>query len=147
MPQGLTGLLNLIEEMPAYNSLLADLKQQASSTRAIVLDAAKPYLIAALHKTQKQPVLVVTAQPEDCKKLYEQLSAWSDFPVKLFPEPDVLPYERIVSDVSTEIERIQALSTLADCGNGGPDEKPPLIITQQDADFKVIIRRVVRCMR
>ena len=69
-------------------------------------------------------MLVVTAQPENSKKLYEQLLTWcASSEVKLFPEPDALPYERIVSDTSTELERLQVLSALADI-NG--DDKPSL---------------------
>ena len=86
MHLNLTQLLHLIEEIPTYRQLIDELRQQNGSTKAVVLDAAKPYLIAALYQSLKLPVLVVTAQPENCKKLYEQLLTWcnSDH-VKSFP--------------------------------------------------------------
>ena len=110
----LTQLLHLIEEMPAYRQLVDEMKQLKGSIGATVLDAAKPYLIAALYQSLRLPVLVVTAQPENGKKLYEQLLIWcNSTQVKLFPEPDALPYQRVASDISTELERPQVLSALA----------------------------------
>ncbi len=47
MSLDLTQLLSLIEEMPVYRQLIKAL-QQDDETRAVVLEAAKPYLIAAL---------------------------------------------------------------------------------------------------
>ncbi|MBA7706193.1 Transcription-repair-coupling factor [subsurface metagenome] len=114
--------------MPAYRQLVDRLRQNGN-TKVVVLNAAKPYLTAALYQSLRLPMLVVSAQPENCKKLYEQLLTWcNSSQVKLFPEPDALPYEHIVSDTSTELERIQVLSALA---NNEPNA--PLIITSAPA--------------
>jgi len=127
----LSQLLHLIEQMPAYRQLVDELKQQNGTAKAVVLEAAKPYLIAALYQSLQLPMVVVTARPEKCRKLYEQLSTWNDSrQVKLFPEPDALPYERIASDASTELERIQVLSALADI-NG--DASAPLVVASAPA--------------
>jgi len=131
----LTELLKLIEEMPAFRRLVTG----KDETPVSVLDAAKPYLIAALFREWRQPMLVVTAQPENAKKLYEQVAIWanglalskSNGQVKFFPEPDVLPYERITSDVATELERVQVLSALVNCGPGG--SSAPLVVTSAPA--------------
>ncbi len=131
MQLNLTQLLHLIGEMPAYRQLVGALKQLRGSTRAIVLDATKPYFIAALYQSRRLPMLVVTAQPEDGKRLYEQLLTWcGSTQVKLLSEPDALPYQRIASDTSTEIERIQVLSALT---NIGSESIAPLIITSAPA--------------
>ena len=132
MQLDLTQLLHLIEEMPAYRQLIDELKQQKGNNRVVVLNAAKPYLIAALHHSLRLPMLVVTAQPENCKKLYEQLLTWSFTEVKLFPEPDALPYQRIASDTSTELERVQVLSTLANIAHE-TDVAAPLVIVSAPA--------------
>ncbi len=127
----LTQLLHLIEQMPAYHQLVDELKRQNDNPRVAMLDAAKPYLIAALYQNLKLPMLVVTAQPENSKKLHEQLLTWSDSSqVKLLPEPDVLPYQRIASATSTELERLQVLSTLA---NSEPPSNAPLIVASAPA--------------
>jgi transcription-repair coupling factor (superfamily II helicase) len=139
MPLDLTNLLPLIEEMPAYQRLVAEL-QQKNSPSVAVIDAAKPYFVAALYHQLNQPVLLITAQPEKAKNLYEQLLTWRPAsPVKLFPEPEALPYERLATDNTTEIERLQVLSALSNItrdssdGKGGPVEAPPLIIVSAPA--------------
>ncbi|MGD0794336.1 MAG: transcription-repair coupling factor [Dehalococcoidales bacterium] len=126
-------LLTLIEDMPAYRILLEALKGRGNKA-VVMLDAARPYLIATLYRDLRLPLLVVTAQPENAKKLHEQLLNWCPGEgIKLFPEPDVLPYERLVSDTTTEIERIQVLSALAACGSGETGSPPPLVVASAAA--------------
>jgi len=127
----LTQLLHLIEEMPAYRQLVEELKRQNSNIKAVVLEAAKSYFIAALYQSQRLPMLVVTARPEKCRRLQEQLVTWSHANgVQLFPEADALPYERIASDTTTEQERVQVLSALAGINR---DESPPLVVASAPA--------------
>jgi transcription-repair coupling factor (superfamily II helicase) len=127
----LTKLLALIAEMPVYRQLLDKLKQSDARTEAIVIDAAKPYLITALYQSLRLPMVVVTSQPEKTRRLYEQLLAWSNSSqIKLLPEPDALPYERIATDAATEQERLQVLSALANI-NG--ETVAPLIIVSTSA--------------
>ncbi|HUT67890.1 MAG TPA: hypothetical protein VMW86_05005, partial [Dehalococcoidales bacterium] len=132
MPE-LSKLLKLIDSVPEYHSLLDELKQR-SDTTVVVLDAARPYLVAALYESLRLPVLVVTAQPENAKKLHEQLLSWrASGLVRFFPEPDVLPYERLASDTTTEMERIQVLSALAGCNGGETDVDLPLVVASTAA--------------
>jgi len=124
-------LLPLMENMPAYRRLVNELRGSKSGTTVAVLDAARAYAIATIYSTRRLPTLVVTAQPEKAKNLYDQLLSWYPSPqVKFFPEPDALPYQRITSDTTTETERIQALFALANRGNLAA---PPLIITSAPA--------------
>ncbi|MFC1915269.1 transcription-repair coupling factor [Chloroflexota bacterium] len=132
MSLNLVPLLKLIKEMPAYCRLVEEC-QQDSGIRVAVLDAVKPYLMAALYQHWQLPVLVVTAQPEKAKKLYEQLLIWSNSRVKLFPELDVLPYECLTSDTTTELERVQVLSALANCHQGQMKAEAPLVVTSVPA--------------
>ncbi len=135
----LAQLLPLIEKMPACRQLVDKLRKSDGGTRVAVLDAAKPYLIAALYQKLQLPVLVVTAQPENSKKLHEQLSTWcGSGQVQLFPEPDALPYQRIASDTSTEQERLQALFALANIDKG---QNAPLIVTSAPALMQKITPR------
>ena len=126
----LSQLSHLIEEMPDYRRLTDELRHAKGSTSIAVLDAAKPFFIAALYRSLRLPMLVVTAQPENAKKLYEQLLAWSGADIKLFPEPDALPYERVASDALTELERLQALSALA---NIDSNRDAPLVVASAPA--------------
>jgi len=127
----LSQLLHLIEKMTACRQLVNELQKQKGSASLSVLDAAKPYLLAALYQKLRLPVLIVTAQPENSKKLHEQISSWcgSDR-VILFPEPDALPYQRIATDTSAEQERLQALFALSHIDR---EQDTPLIVTSAPA--------------
>ncbi|MBN1160532.1 MAG: transcription-repair coupling factor [Dehalococcoidales bacterium] len=130
---GLNKLLKLIEPMPAFHRLLEELKTMKANT-SVVLNAARPYLIAGLFENIRAPVLVITGQPENARKLHEQFLSWSSTKrVYLFPEPDALPYERMASDIGTEVERIKALAYLAGCNEGEKQAEPPLVVVSAAA--------------
>lgn len=136
MPLGLTQLLKLIEEMPAYRRLLDGLREKDISHRVTVIDAAKPYFMASLYHHLQIPMLVVTSQPEKGMKLYEQLSVWcASGQVLLFPEIDTLHHERVITDSSAEMERLHALSALVGTAREGGEEPvpPPLVIASAPA--------------
>ncbi len=127
----LGALLQLTGYAPGYQKLLQELKQQRGLT-AVVLDSARAYLVAALYGNLGQPVLLITAHPEHARTLYDQLSSWSvSGRVMLFPEPDVLPYERLTPDSGTGLERIQVLDALASWEENG--KAPPLVIASAAA--------------
>ncbi|MBN1366676.1 MAG: transcription-repair coupling factor [Dehalococcoidales bacterium] len=121
----LTALLKLIDRNPAIANLVDTLKHVGTTSRIEVPDAVKPYLIAAVHHHIKRPVLVVTSQPEEAKNLFEQITCWTGTDaVRLFPEPDALPYQRVVTNSTTEAERLEALALLAK-----PYGNIPLVVT------------------
>jgi transcription-repair coupling factor (superfamily II helicase) len=126
----LSGLLSLIEEMPAYRRLLAELEAKAGSSRAAVLEAARPYVTAATYRKLNLSVLVITAQPERARELAEQLAIWLGREVGLLPEPELLPYQRVAMDSSTELDRIEALAALA---GRKPSDEPPLLVASAAA--------------
>jgi transcription-repair coupling factor (superfamily II helicase) len=125
-------LLQLIDELPSFRELLNRLKGSvATENRILILNAAKPYLIAALYKKYHVPVIVITAQPENAKNLYEQIAYWCSTPgTYIFPEPDILPYQRTISDFSVEQDRLQVLSALADSNK---HKMPPLVVASAPA--------------
>ena len=84
-------------------------------TRLQVLPNGIPLALASIAKGTSAPILVVTAQPDDSRKLYGQVSLWLDSPESIlhFPESDTLPFERLVTDPETEQERIRVLGRLA----------------------------------
>ena len=113
----LSCLLSLLKEMPAYRQLVGELSAVKGEHKAIILDAAKPYLIAALYEELNLPLMVVTGQPESARKLHEQLRAWCSPSAELhrLPELDFLPYgSSQLSAVSYQMmERLRTLATLA----------------------------------
>ena len=113
----LSCLLSLLKELPAYRQLVGELSTAKSEHKAIILDAARPYLIAALYEELNLPFMVVTGQPESARKLHEQLRVWCSPSAELhrLPELDFLPYDSSqLSAVSYQMmERLRALATLA----------------------------------
>jgi len=126
----LSCLLSLLKDVPAYKQLADELSTAKGEHNAVILDAARPYLIAALYEELDLPLMVVTAQPETARKLHEQLRVWCSPSAELhrLPELDFLPYDKSqLSAVSYQmIERLRALATLA-LREG--NDKPPLIVT------------------
>ena len=112
----LSCLLSLLKETPTYQQLVRQLSIVKHEHKVVILGAAKPYFIAALYEELNLPLIVITAQPENARRLYEQLQVWCSPPANLcrFPEPDFLPYEYLSSyPTSATLERLQTLSTLA----------------------------------
>ncbi len=133
MQLDITKLTNVISEMPIYLPFIENLKTKQGEG-VVVLDGAKSFLIAALYQTLQVPIIVITAQPNNCRQLYEQLLIWSQSNrIKPFPKPDALPYERIASDTANEMERIQALAVLTDYNSNKPDGEAPLVIVSSHA--------------
>jgi len=140
----LSSLFPLITEVPGYSRLLQQLCRTEGESRLTILDAAKPYIIAALHNEFALPVMVITAQPEDRQRLYEELQVWCPPSALLqhFPEPDVLPYEYLASDLTTMLERLQVLSALAFWQNSQVNNAgPPLIVASAAAAMGKTIPR------
>lgn len=137
----LSGLLPLLNGTPEFQALCARLDAGPRVTEPLeVLDAARPYVLAALHKywadatEPTSPMVVVTARTERAKQLWVDLSAWSATPERIFyfAEPDPLLYERMPWNVETIALRLAALSALV-VGAGSPHPYPPLVITTMRA--------------
>jgi transcription-repair coupling factor (superfamily II helicase) len=125
-------LLHLVGEVPEYKELIANLKTgKPNENRVLILDAAKPYLIAAIYQNLNMPMLVITAQPENAKILYEQILIWCNASdLNIFPDPDTLAYQRTISDFSIEQERLQVLNSLCDADR---NKTRPLIVCSAPA--------------
>jgi transcription-repair coupling factor (superfamily II helicase) len=123
----LSGLLSLLNELPAYHHLVDTLQRPRSgghsdgllpnppTTPLNLIAAARSYLIAALQRELGCPLVVVAAQPERAQQIYDELRVWSATPegVLRFPEPDALPYERVPWAMETIGERLATLAALS----------------------------------
>jgi transcription-repair coupling factor (superfamily II helicase) len=83
-------------------------------------EAAKAAALAALTQTQTAPVLVVVPRPDRAAALVEELQAWlgDDAAVALFPEQDLIPFERVARDTLATEQRLEVLRRLS--SDGGP---------------------------
>lgn len=139
----LSGLLSLIHTAPEFQALLARLDAGPRVTEPLeVLDAARPYVLAALQQAwanvslPTRPIVVVTARTERAKQLWADLTAWSASPQDIFyfAEPDPLLYERMPWSVETIALRLAALSALARHGQTiGAARNAPLVIATMRA--------------
>jgi transcription-repair coupling factor (superfamily II helicase) len=116
--------------MPAYRQLMGELSKAKDEHKAIILDTAKPYLIAALYEELSVPLMVVTGQPESARKLHEQLRAWCSPAAELhrLVELDFLPYDSSQPSAGNYqmVERLRALAALA---LHEESDRPPLVVT------------------
>jgi len=109
-------LLSLIEQDAAYRELVGKLTKPAETeSKLVISDAAKSYCIASLYQSINLPVLVVTSQPENARRLYDELEIWcpDSASLQFFPEIDFLAGEFSSADSGAVTERLQALATLA----------------------------------
>ena len=118
----LSGLLPLLYDQYGYGALARGVASGETVRSEAALEAARPYLLAALHadvtSPAGRPMIVVTPRPDRARQLYEGLLAYSPpgTPLFLFPAPDLLPYERIAPDPTIVGERLRVLASL---GIGG----------------------------
>ena len=80
----LSGLLSLLNEIPAYRHLVDVLQKPGNGGHSdgllpspgiaplSLIASVRPYLIAALQQDLGRPLLVVTAQPERAQQIYDE---------------------------------------------------------------------------
>ena len=128
-----------MKNVPAYLRLKDELSgSPEKAIKLVAADAVRPFLIAALHQELNLPILVVVAQPENAKRLYDELQAWcpdSKF-LHFFPETDFLLDEYSTADVTITAERMKTLSALTFCRAISADERRPLIVSSALAAAK-----------
>src|SRR6266550_1150442 len=81
-----------------------------------ITESARPYVLAALASTLRQPLLVVVTNEEQANEMADTLKVLVEDPkdVLFLPDRDALPYERLISDAETTQQRMNALICLAE---------------------------------
>lgn len=134
----LSGLLPLLHATPEFQALLTRLEKPRVTEPLEVLDAARPFTLAALQQKRASPIVVITARTERAKQLWVDLTAWSAHPQRIhfFAEPDPLLYERMpwaTETVALRLAALSALSARAPERNAESQDRSPLIITTMRA--------------
>jgi transcription-repair coupling factor (superfamily II helicase) len=80
-----------------------------------LLEASRPYVVAALQADWPGPVLIISGNPENARHLADQARAWSPDAQKVlyFHAPDAVFYDRLPWDQETIHARVNILATLA----------------------------------
>jgi len=126
----LSGLLNLLKQLPAYQALLSGNEQRPQA----LLQSARPFVAAGLKQERGGPLLFITARSEMAQQVAAQLEMWlpprdaGGPPVYLFAEPDALPYERIAWSGYTRQQRLTTLAALQ-----SRTAKRPVVVTSARA--------------
>src|SRR5947207_9624854 len=125
MTLALQGLLALLTQRPGFQRLIEKL-QQAEGLPALtgITEAARPFVIASLFTTLKQPLLLVVNDEATASQMVETLKAFVPGPSDVFylPDRDALPYERLIGDTLTTQQRMQALIAMVE------RERTPLVV-------------------
>ena len=137
----LTGLLSLFAAQPRMRRHLRNLERAgAAGTLAIEGDHQAVY-VGALWLLQQRPVVVITPRLEDARRLHDQLVEYlgHEAPVHLFPEPEVLPFERLAVDSRTGNQRLSALAALANYDATSVDGPIPLVVTSLGSALRLTL--------
>lgn len=132
----LQGLLALLAQRPEYRRLVEQLRH-AEGVPALtgVNEAARPFVIATLTTTLKQPTLVVVNDEVQAAQMVETLKAFlvNTSDILYLPDRDALPYERLIGDASTTQQRMQALIALVE------RERTPLVVCSARALTQAVL--------
>ena len=71
-------------------------------------------LLSAIHKYNKKPLLIVTYNEIQAKKIVDNLRAFENDKVLLFPKKDIVTYDFIAESKDLPYERIEVLNTIND---------------------------------
>jgi hypothetical protein len=72
----LSGILNLLNELPAYRQVLANLEHGANLRPFLLPKSARPPLLAHLFLQQKKPILLLTGRVDAVSAWTQALEAW-----------------------------------------------------------------------
>ena len=108
-------LRGVMDGVPEYCRLQDEVRGGARRLTAEVPAKAAAFTLATLRQDVDTPTLVVAPRPEDARRLHEQLLAWcgDDEGLLHFPESEILPFERLDSDVETVHQRLRVLAAVA----------------------------------
>lgn len=116
----LSSVTRYVRRSPALAGLAARIRGGGFRQLVGVRDSAKPLLLAALAGEWPGPLVVLTPRPGRAETLAEETAAWLGGAerVLLFPDRDVLPFERLAPSPEAVRERLRAVLALLRKENG-----------------------------
>ena len=107
-------LRELMDGVPEYSRLRNEVRGGARRLTVQTAAKAAAFTLATLRRDIHAPMLVIAPRPEDARRLHEQLVAWcgGDEDLLHFAESEILPFERLDSDVETVHQRLRVLSSI-----------------------------------
>ena len=106
-------LLNKIQEQPAFQLLVADIRSGKKTGLVGLPRAVRLPVLAGLRAALNQPILLITDRTDRALVLEDEWNFWvPEQDLALFPEPDPLYYEKISWGRKTRRDRLKILSGL-----------------------------------
>ncbi|MFN2204084.1 MAG: transcription-repair coupling factor [Caldilineaceae bacterium] len=133
----LSHLVESLNRLPSFRRLLVT----PDSTAHGVLQSARPFVTAGLHRFGSGPVLLLAGRGELAREYVDQLEQWlppiedGGPPLRLFAEPDSLPGERIHWSSNTRQQRLTALAEL----QSRNQPVPPIVVASVRAVMQVTL--------
>ncbi|GER86676.1 transcription-repair-coupling factor [Dictyobacter vulcani] len=132
----LQGLLTILTQRPEFRRLSEKL-QNTEGIPALtgITEAARPYVVASLAVSFKQPILLVVSDEHEATQAVEILKSFVPNPSDVFclPDRNALPYERLIGDALTTQQRMQALMAMVE------RERTPVVVCSARALTQLII--------
>ncbi len=150
----LSGLPPLLRRHTAFRDLVSQIAAGEAPRHPLGIVASARSFVAAALAAEGRPIVILTAKVDTARQLVEQGRAWlgDDAGVRLFADPDALPFERIAWSQETRQARIAALAALAGWGRPGAEGHPPVVVASVRALMQPtaplsIFRRTLRSLR
>ncbi len=139
----LSGLLPLLERQRAFEDFLHQVTGEAAAGAVLhagLTSAARAFFAAAVCRSARRPVLLLAPRADRARALAEQVRVYlgNHAAVRVFAEPDPLPYERVPWSLDTLRERLAALESLV---------PPPSLALRQGAESAPVVVASVRALQ
>ncbi len=132
----LQGLTTVLAQRPEYKRLQEKLHNNEPIPAITgITEAARPFVVASLALTLKQPLLLVVSNEEEASQASDMLKTFVPNPSDVFflPDRDALPFERLIGDALTTQQRMQALIAMVE------RERTPLVVCSVRALSQFVI--------
>lgn len=133
----LRGLLDLLQGTEVYQAVLRDLRahSQEDARSLGVIRSARPYVLAALARDWRAPVVYVTARVDRAYNVSEQLPVWLGDSAHIFRFSEPAPhfYERSSWGDAVIRNRIETLAALLPPDDAIASTQHPIVITSARA--------------
>ena len=138
-------LRDLMDGVPEYCRLRDELRGGARRLSVEAPAKAAAFTLGTLWRDVDARMLVVAPRPEDARRLHEQLVAWcgEDAGLLHFPESEILPFERLDSDMETVHQRLRVLAGIATEGTEGTDVPGVMVVASVGAMMQRTLGRDV----
>jgi transcription-repair coupling factor (superfamily II helicase) len=110
----LTGILNALQQLRSIQEIVEHLEEGTPIPNLALARSARLPVLAALHRINPAPILLITDRADRAHTLSDELALWMPEATRLvLPEPTPLFYENTPWGETTRRDRLVALTALA----------------------------------